>query len=192
MRPCMQVLLFTILVAPVAAQAQTQGSDTVQHSELSVILEPEDIVGGMPQAFSFHLVNVGPKDLRIPEPSLDCSNATANGSLWLNESWQPPVGNGLGKGSGICDFGGSGLPSPPITELARKWRLLKPGQSLYIRATRVQLHYEATKPGLYTFSAVYFPPLLGRQEVQLLNEAGIAVPRLKAASASVQYRRGDR
>lgn len=185
MKPSVQVLLFTILVGSTGLLAQTQSGGP----ELSVILEPMEIVDGIPQAFSFHLINVGPKDLRIPEPNIDCSHSTADGSLWLSESWQPWVGNGLGKGSGFCDFGGSGLPSPLITDLVLRWHLLKRGDSLYIKATRAQLHYDTTRPGLYTFSATYFPPLLSRHDEQFLNQAGITVPRQRAASASIQYRK---
>lgn len=142
---------------------------------------------GVPVAFVFHLLNVGQRDLRIPEPYVDCGNATPNGSVWLNESWQPATGTGLGKGIGICDLAGSGRPSPPITEVAEKWHLLKPGESLYIQATQAGLHFESINPGVYTFSAVYLPPSLSDPQIKALEVAGVAIPHQKATSANLRY-----
>ena len=151
MRQRIQVLLLTILTIPVMSQPQATDDALAKSQELSVILEPGPVLDGVPIAFTFHLINVGQKDLRLPEPYVDCSNATSNGSVWLNESWQPPAGDGLGKGTGSCDFVGSGKQPPPIVEVARNWHLLKPGESLYIEATQASLHYESDEPGVYTF-----------------------------------------
>ena len=124
-----------IVTSPMALRSQATEPVADHSPELRVTLEPGPAEGGVPDTFTFHLLNVGQKDLRIPEPNVDCGNATINGSVWLNESWQPARGDGLGKGMGFCDIGGTSRPSPPITKIARTWHLLKPGESLYIRAT---------------------------------------------------------
>jgi hypothetical protein len=189
MRHRLLAFVFTTFASLIAVRAQVVEIVAEEPPELSVMLEPGPLVSGVPVTFTFHLRNVGQKDLRIPEPNVDCRNPTMNGSVWLNESWQPSTGNGLGKGSGVCDFAGSDLPSPPFMDVARKWRLLKPGESLYIRAVQAQLHYDSTNPGAYTFSAVYLPPSLGKEQERVLQDAGIAVPRHKAMSASLHYKK---
>ena len=187
MRKRTQVLLLTILTIPVMSQPQATDDALTKTPELSVILEPGPVVDGVPIAFTFHLINVGQRDLRLPEPYVDCSNAISNGSVWLNESWQPPAGDGLAKGAGSCDFGVSGKPPRPIVEVATNWHLLKPGESLYIEATQANLHYESDKPGVYAFSAVYLPPSLDPAQMEALNAAGVAVPQHQATSMSLQY-----
>ena len=190
MRSASLALLLPMLTAPVLLGMQVESRPvvaSVKTSELNLVLEPGLIVDSVPVSFIFHLVNVGEKDLRIPEPYVDCGNATTNGSMWLNESWQPSTGTGLGKGTGICDFGGSGLPSPPITEVAKKWHLLKPGESFYLEANQAGLHFDSSNPGVYTFSAVYLPPSLSDSQVRDLERAGIAIPRWKATSANLRY-----
>ena len=110
MRWSSQVLLLTMLAAPPASIAQ---SAVVAEGppELSLILDPGPLVGGLPQAFTFHLRNIGQTNLSIPEPNVDCGNATTSGSVSLNESWQPATGNDLGTGLGVCKFGGPYLRS---------------------------------------------------------------------------------
>ena len=190
MQPRLKIWLLSALAVPIMLAAQTENriaSRKAQTPELSLILEPGPVVDGVPVSFVFHLINVSQRDFRIPDPYVDCSNATPNGSFWLNESWQPPAGPGLGKGGGSCDFGGSGLRPPPITETAKHWHVLKPGDSFYLQATQSRLYFHAAKTGVYTFSAVYLPPALTESQIEALEEEDVAIPHQKATSASVQY-----
>ena len=181
--------LLTSLLVPGLVFSQSETAIGKPKPEVSLLLQPEKVVEGVPQAFTFVLTNISGEDLRLPEPDIDCGNPTSQGAIWLDESWQPTNGTGLGKGLGTCDFGGSSLPPVPVTERAQKWRLLRTGESIYITASCFRLHYETPKPGTYTFSATYLPPLLSSEDLQLLKRVGIVVPQQKALSASIQYRK---
>jgi hypothetical protein len=127
--------------------------------------------------------------IHLPQPGIDCSNPTSQGAVWLNESWQPSTGTGLGKGFGTCDFGGPSQPPVSVIELAKRWTLLRVGESVYITASSNSLHYETSKPGIYTFSATYLPPMLSNENRLRLKGVGIVVPEQKAFSESIQYRK---
>lgn len=129
--------------------------------------------------------------LLAKQGSASASANTAR-SVWRNESWQPSTGAGLGKGTGICDFGGSGLPSPPLTEVAKKWHLLKPGESFSLQATQASWHFASSNPGVCTFSAVYLPPSLGESQIRASGDAGIPIPQRKATSARLRYEKRQR
>ena len=161
--------------------------------ELSLRLQPENLVDGVPQAFTFVLTNVGAEDVHLPLPDIDCSNRSPQGSVWLDESWQPSTGaTGLAKGKGYCDFGSAGRPEPTVIERAKEWTLLKPGESTYITASAANLHYETAQPGIYEFSGTYVPPLLTKEQLQLLRSVGINVPYHETKSASLQYLKSSR
>jgi hypothetical protein len=173
----------TILLTLFLLQAPHPGTPNAT-PELSVVLQPEAIVNGLPQAFTFTLTNTSGKDLRLPQPSLNCSN----GSIMLTVSWLPLTELGT-AGAVFCDSVGSGLPIS-IAEHAKTWKLLKAGESLYIHADNRQLHYDTTRDGRYIFSAVYLPPpTLSEAQQEELKEAGISIPQHKAFSQKLEYRK---
>ena len=184
----MRVALFSVIglllcvCGPVFAQGKPR-------PELAIVLEPEQMVDGVPQAWTFVLTNVSGHELRLPQPSIDCSNPTATGSVWMNESWTLGDGTGLGKGGGACDGGGTGLPPVPVVERARGWRVLRPGDHLYVKAERQSLHYGSATSGVYCFSAMCLPPSLSEEERQQLKAAGIAVPERRSESGSLTFRK---
>jgi len=183
MRAVQRVLLTSFLLSgSILAAAKSR-------PELSILLQPENVVDGVPQAFTFVLTNISDQDIHLPQPDIDCSNPTSQGAVWLNESWQPSTGTGLGKGIGTCDFGGTSQPPVSVIELAKKWTLLRVGESVYITASSNSLHYETSKPGIYTFSATYLPPMLSNENRLRLKGVGIVVPEQKAFSENIQYRK---
>lgn len=157
--------------------------------ELRIVLEPESLVDGVPQAFTFVLTNIGDKDLRLPQPNIDCSEPTSKGSIRLDESWQSDTGMGLAKGVDACDFGGAIGPRVSLIETARAWKLLRVGESIYIKASSHSLHYDTSKNGIYRFSATYLPPALSDEAQRQLKSEGIVVPQQKAFTGSIQYRK---
>ncbi len=186
MRLCLRFLLVTLLACSFTLPAQAPVS-AEELPELSLILEPGPLHDGLPQVFTFHLLNVGQKMLRIPNPTLDCGGASVSGSLILSQAWQPPAGTGLGTGNGSCDGGGMvpSTPPPSITKTAQTWQLLKPGESLYIST---HVHHYFTSPGTHTFSGTYLAPHFGETQAKALSDAGIMVPKLNTTSGSLTYK----
>lgn len=185
----MGVWLVSFFLPGFVMRAQSSAA-TQQPPELSLILEPGPLVDGLPQSFTFHLQNTSQEMLRIPEPDFDCGNASINGSIVLDEGWQPPVGIGMGRGRGSCDFGGysTGAKPPSLTTVASAWRTVKPGESYYIQVTCAQMHCSFKAAGEHTFSGTYLPPSVSDEQVQALKDAGIVVPRHKSVSGSLTYR----
>jgi len=198
LRVALGLVLLIDLFIPDFIVAQTRDVKHEPKPELSLRLQPENLANGVPQAFRFVLTNIGDKDLRLPLPNVDCSNVNWKGSLWLDESWQPSTGAmGLAKGQAFCDFGSrfTGRPEPSLIQRqpeptlirrARGWRLLRPGESIYIKTTAANL-LETTQPGLYKFSGTYVPPLLTKEQLELLTNARINVPQHQTKSESHQY-----
>jgi hypothetical protein len=117
LRTTLGLLLFIHLCIPTFIVAQSEGSKEEPESELSLRLQPENLVDGVPQAFTFILRNFSNEDLRLPVPEIDCGNVNWRGSLLLDETWQPSAGGaGWGKGKGFCDRGElyTGRPGPSI------------------------------------------------------------------------------
>jgi len=193
------LVLLVCLFIPYFIFAQARDVKHEPKPELSLRLQPENLVNGVPLAFRFALTNIGDKDLRLPRPNVDCSNVNWRGSLWLDESLQPSTGAmGLAKGQASCDFGSrfTGRPEPSLIQRqpepslirrARGWTLLRPGESIYITTSAANLHLETTQPGLYEFSGTYVPPLLTKEQLELLTNARINVPQHQTKSESHQY-----
>lgn len=156
--------------------------------EIRLELLPIHIIDGVPRGFTFVLTNVSNGDLRIPPPDIDCGNPTPRGTLWLNESWVPISGIGLGKGVGICDFGGVyPMPTLTLSELTKTWKVLHPGETFRISADKDALHYEAVLSGSYIFSARYSPPQLSTEVKRLLSQSGIVIPGQSVATPEQHY-----
>ena len=181
----MRFILAVLLVSLTFTDAHPQ---QVPPREIELKLLPVDVTDGVPTGFTFVLTNVSNEDLRVPPPNIDCSNPTPQGTLWLQESWVPVSGDGMGKGMGICDRGGV-YPKPPVTieALTRTWTMLRPGESLRVTASSKELHYDFGLPGTYTFFAKYIPPQLSPDEELLLSDSGIVIPRQTVTSPDQHY-----
>jgi hypothetical protein len=167
-------------------RALTQGRPSP--AEIRLELFPTKIVSGVPTGFTFVLTNVSNGDLSIPPPDIDCGNHTPRGTLWLGESWMPATGEGLGKGIGVCDFGGV-YPKQKLTlaELTKTWKVLRPGESFRVVVDSDGLHYDTSRSGTYSFSARYSPPQLSPEAELLLSQSRIMIPRQTIATPSQRY-----
>jgi hypothetical protein len=77
------------------------------------------------------------------------------------------------------------MPEPPITERAKSWTILRPGESTYVSDDA--LGFESAGPGVYEFSGTYMPPSLTEEQLQILSNAGMYVPRYKAQTEKIRY-----
>lgn len=150
---------------------------------LELRFRPDKIVGGMPQGFTFQLVNTGTRDVRLPEPAIQCSSAD-NGTISLELEFIPlqafSDGSGGGCGGGIYD-------GPPILERAKGWKLLHPGDVLTLTAPKQPFFYRDSEPGTYRFSARYTPPVFSPHDRQRLMAAGIIYPLITSRTAALEF-----
>src|ERR1700749_2864272 len=77
-----------------AAQAPSAKST----GNLELRLQPEDLVHGLPQTFTFLLVNVSDHDVRVPvAPIVDC-RSELYGEIELRWRFIGPFGEGISRG----------------------------------------------------------------------------------------------
>src|SRR4051812_28613045 len=87
-RPALIVTIAALCLSPGGfAQHAKQPPGT---PELELNLEARDIVRGVPTTFHIILRNIGTEDIRLPEPSLGCANASS-GSVLLVEKHTPKL-----------------------------------------------------------------------------------------------------
>jgi hypothetical protein len=142
-------------------------------ANIKLILQPEDVREGIPQSFTFVLLNITDHNLLVPaHPSID-SFDSYDGSFWLEIRFTPltPQPPGMGWGSG-----GSKAQWPPVLERVKEWKTIGPGESFRITAAKDTLHLDGGKPGTYDLWARYVPPaMLPGDETTLLG-AGVGFP----------------
>jgi len=159
-----------------SAVAQSQGA-------LELRLQPGELRHGVPQAFTFILVNSGGHDVRVPPPAVECDDLL-NGAIRLELTFLPLKPGPWGKGTG-CSLGHAGAPA--VLDRAKDWKLLHPGESLSFPATKKKLLYETRRAGTYEFRAEYFPPDLTAADKQALRDAGIDFPHEKLTAGPQKY-----
>jgi hypothetical protein len=148
-------------------------------------LRPDSIVDGVPQGFTFSLVNTSSHDVRVPTPAIECEDS-CNGAISLRLDF-------TAFGDGV-EFGGFGCASdtmatPPILDRAKTWTPLHAGQELSWSATWERLHYNSRVPGIYEFWAEYSPPAIDPPDREKLRAAGIDFPQVKLASGHIAFRK---
>ncbi len=154
--------------------------------QLELKLSVEQLKAGVPQHFTFTLTNISDNEIRLPDPDLGCEKSTRRGSFWLDESWISLSGERF-KVGGVCDAGYYPSSSTTLIDSVKKWRLLKPGESLIVMGDEHEFHYEMSRPGIYLFSGVYFPPYLSDEERASLRQEGIVIPTQTTKSGQLQY-----
>lgn len=155
-------------------------------SNLELLLQPESIVNGMPQAFTFSLVNTSDHDVLVPAPSIDCEDAY-DGVIWLQLEFRPSnpqAEPGPGSACASDRFG-----RPPILKRVREWKTLHAGQTLSWNVPRQRLNYEDKDAGIYEFWAEYDPPAIGASDRETLQRTGIDVPHGKLTSSHIAFRK---
>jgi hypothetical protein len=154
-------------------------------SDLELRIVPSELVDGVPEAFTFVLVNIGGHDMRMPQPS-QCMGANGTVSLHLDFT---PLKPPLTGGGGGCGVGSSDAPG--ILDQAKSWKTLKPGESLAVSYKRAALFDRQNAPGVYEFWGEYQPPELSAEDITALQHAGIDFPRERLKSAHLRFKRPE-
>ena len=148
-------------------------------------LRPDSILDGVPQGFTFSLVNTSSHDVRVPMPAIECEDSF-NGALWLRLDFTA-FGDAEIEYSRGC--ASDTMANPPILERAKTWTLLHAGQSISWSATSKRLDYNSKQPGIYEFWAEYLPPAIDPPDREKLRTAGIDFPQVKLASGHIAFRK---
>ena len=198
-----------VFSAIVMAVASAQTSRLPANGNLEFRILPEAVSKGMPQTFSFLLLNTTDHAVRIPVPAFKCGN-TFNGSIQLNLRFTPKVpGSSSFSGSGCA---GDRMNWPPIMERITEWQTVPAGYALVLKIDPKKIvwkvvsmvdgsylnsapehivqsglqsyWYDDSQPGLYEFWATYSLPFISRSDQTKLQQLGIDFPRAAAASES--------
>ena len=166
-------LLLFVLSVPLAAQ------------NIELRLQPDAIEHGVPQAFTFSLLNTSDHDVRVPGPAIQCDDSYG-GAIWLRLKFTPdaPAKPGMARGCAGDTFGHT-----PILDRIQKWSLLRPGQYLIFNIPRERLYYDDQDPGIYEFWAEYVPPSIELADREILQKAGIDFPQAKLTSPHIAFRK---
>jgi hypothetical protein len=169
-----------------AADRGRERKTSEEQPGLELRLEPEEVQGGIPEAFTFVLFNGSNHDVRIPMRSIKCEDPPFDGNIRLKVEFRPLRPDAPGFGSGCTNDRMDDQPA--IMNRVRNWRNLHPGESLSLKAVRKRLLYRYEEPGTYEFSAAhYFPPSVTRSDREALNQAGIDFPQNELTSAHVTF-----
>jgi hypothetical protein len=162
------------------------GPDARDTDGFELQLRPDSIVDGMPQAFTFSMLNRSGHDVRVPAPVIECEDSF-DGTIWLRLSFIPFHNEVEGPGCGGCAR--DTMATPPILDRARTWTLLHAGQTLSWSVASEQLHYESKQPGIYEFWTEYSPPAIDAADREKLRIAGIDFPQVELTSGHIAFRR---
>jgi hypothetical protein len=148
-------------------------------------LRPDSITDGVPQGFTFSLVNTSGHDVRVPSPAIECEDSF-NGAISLQLNFEPfRDGDEIERGGCAHDT----MATPPILDRAKTWTLVHAGQKLSWSATRERLQYDSNEPGIYEFWAEYSPPAIDPPDGEKLRKSGIDFPHVKLASGHIAFRK---
>ena len=184
---CDVMALSTFLLFSLILQGQSSG---IQKSSLELHLTAHQLINGVPDKFSFVVVNVSDHEVRVPSMS-PCMGGRYSGTLVLNLEFQPSGPPTPGKGGG-CGGGVGGSHMPGILEQAKSWRGLQPGESLTKTYKRSELFVYEEGRGAYDFWAEYGPPALTAEDIAALEQAGIDFPRQVLRSSHLRFHRAKR
>jgi hypothetical protein len=180
---CNVTALITVVLSSLILTAQ---SSRTKPSSVELRLAANEIVNGVPDAFSFVFVNLGDHEIRVP-PVSPCVGPYS-GTLILRVEFSPIQPQKSGKGGGC---GGAGSHMPGILEQAKSWGRLQPGESLTMSYKRSELNVFEQAPGAYDFWGEYQPPKLTAEEVRLLEQAGMDFPRELLKSTHLRFHRRE-
>jgi len=166
------------------AYAQATGTQPAvkdKSDNLELSLEPKDIQGGVPQTFTFVLVNTSDHDVRIPAtPVVNC-HSQYSGSIWLVHTFTPLTPGSPGPGGGCA---ASKYNWPPLMDRVKEWKVLRAGESLRIAGAK---NFDDKEAGTYKFWAEYEPPYISSDDQATLRQAGIDFPHDELATAHITY-----
>ena len=173
-------LAFAAAVLTVAG-AQTPSQQRIGNLELH--LRPERVERGVPQAFSFLLVNTTDHDVRVPMPTVQCEDSF-DGDIELRLLFTPLIPGVPDEGRGCAQDQENW---PPIMDRIREWTIVRSGDALIVSADREHLFYGDSQSGTYEFWAVYSPPSIDSVDQRKLQESGIDFPQGKLRTRRVSF-----
>ncbi len=155
-----------------------------QGSNLELRLHAEDIQDGIPQTFTFSLVNKSDHDIRVPTPAIECEDPVDDGSLSLKVNFRPSRPGEAGVGYGCAN---DRTDKRTILDRVKTWKNLRPGESIVLKVARERLHYACKEPGTSEFLAYYFPPAMTPSDRKVLSLSGIDFPHSQLTTARVTF-----
>jgi hypothetical protein len=161
-------LEFAVSLLHYITLAGAQPPDAQSYRNLEFTIHPEAVENGVPQAFTFSLVNRSDHDIRVPMPTVSCEDSF-DGSAYIRLDFRPLKGQTEGEGRGCA---GDTLQWPRILERVKKWKLLRAGEGLGWMAGRDRLYYQDKQPGIYEFWAEYSPPRSNVRTRRYCNNRG--------------------
>ena len=167
--------MYVVLLLVFGVVVGSSGVDDAQtttakpSSNLELRLQTQDLQHGVPQVFTFLLMNVSDHEVRVPiVPIVDCRNPLY-GELWLQVG--APLGQGISRGCPVDP-----LRTQTILDRVQNWRVLRPGASMSWRAGKERGLYGDEAMGVYEFWAHYNPPVISPSDQAALRKAGIDFP----------------
>jgi hypothetical protein len=121
-------------------------------------LQPERVERGVPQRFTFLLVNKTNHDVRVPIPTVECEDSF-NGHIELRLRFTPLKPGSPDEGRGCADD----------------------------REDWPHLFYDGSQSGTYEFWAVYSPPSVDSADQRTLQKSGIDFPHEKLRTRRVFF-----
>jgi hypothetical protein len=176
-----QTIAGTLLLTPFLL-AQGVAQKPVPNLELRLL--PGEMVNGVPQAFTFELINVTHHNVWVANPAVQCDD-TYDGYISLQLKFTPLDPPASETGGGCA---GDRFDWPPILVRAQEWKLLPPGERIEKTAPRAELHYEVGQAGTYEFWAEYYPAAVRPAEQQALRERGIDFPIGKLTTSHLTFK----
>ncbi len=147
---------------------------------LEMRLVPEQVQAGLPQMFTFLLVNTSDHEIHVPGVlNVDC-DSPVSGGIFLELT--SPGSQGFSRGCGV-----DVLRKQAILDRVGRWRILRPGDSYSVKAGRERALYNDQLNGRYEFWAHYNPPYISPDDQELLRKAGIYFPHSQLNSAHIEY-----
>jgi len=163
----------------------SQTPPAVKTGNMELLLQPEDLRNGVPQAFTFVFTNTTDHDLHVPMPAIACDDSYF-GAVQLELRFVSLKPGYLGDGNG-CSLGYGGMQD--ILDRAKTWKVLHAGESLSLHAKKKKLLYTTKLAGTYEFWAEYTPAELSPTDKQKLKEAGIEYPQQKLSSTRLTFKK---
>jgi hypothetical protein len=154
------------------------------NNDLELRLQPGDIHDGVPESFSFSLVNKSGHDIQVDTPAFGCGGSQLDGRFMLKITFTPLPGR-PGVGMHYCT--NDAPDKRTISERMKTWKVLHHGESIVLQVTRKDIPYSDQEPGTYEFSASYYPPDMTADDRKMLIQAGVVFPPHVLTTAPVRF-----
>jgi hypothetical protein len=177
------IVLFAGVIGAGAQNPMQKTVPTLTFEDMELRLQPGDIHDGVPESFTFSLVNKSGHDIQLPTPAIECRGQPLDGRFMLKITFTPLPGH---PGSGM-NCANDAADKRTISERVKTWKILHSGESVVMQATRKDIPYNDQEPGTYEFSAIYFPPAMTVDDRKMLLEAGVVFPQKMLRTASIRF-----